>query len=163
MMRMMLAVLSGALCAAAGLRRAACLQENEARLLRWEQVLRHLTLVLGQGAYSLPQALRCCAQEQQAPDLLLQSLASAMEAQPLADLPALLETRLPPWPESPALRRLASRLCRGSLDSRVQAAEDALQEIRLLARSVRESAPRDAKMWRTLGLLGGACITLMLL
>lgn len=158
-----MAVMAGLLCAVAGYRRAGELTASAKRLRRWVEVLRHLALLLSEGVCSLPEALEAVATASEAPDELLRALAGELRRQPLLSLAEAYAARAVPRPEGDALARLMPRLDRGSLESRRQAVEQAADELALLAASARESADRDAKMWRTLGLAGGACLTLMLL
>ena len=158
-----LAVMAGLLCAAAGLRRAAALKGTAIRLHRWAQVLEHLALILSEGASTLPEAFRQATTDVLAPDQLLRALSRDMLEQPLTPLPALYAARAVPGPEQDALARLMQRLGRGSLDMRCQAVSQAAEELTLLAKQARENADKDAVMWRNLGFIGGACLTLMLL
>lgn len=163
MIRAALAVVAGMLCAVAGLRRAAVLKASAARSKRWAEVLEHLSLILSEGASTLPEAFEQAATDALPPDQLLRALAADLRAQPLTPLPALYAARAQPGPEQDALTRLMNRLGRGSLEARCQAATQAADEIALLAAHAREHAEKDAVMWRDLGFIGGACLTLMLL
>ena len=163
MIRAALAVMAGLLCAAAGLRRAGALKGSAARLCRWAQVLEHLALILSEGASTLPEAFEQAATGPFAPDELLRALAADLRRQPLTPLPALYAAHAQPGPEQDALARLMNRLGRGSLEMRCQAISQAAEELALLAKQSRENADRDATMWRNLGFIGGACLTLMLL
>ena len=163
MIRPLLAVISGMLCAAAGFRQAASLRREQSQLTRWAEVIRHLALILSEGSCSLPEALRRAAAEPLLPDSLLRALADGMLQHPLLSLPELWEAHALQGPEQPVLSRLMNRLCRGTLESRCQAAEQAAQELSLMASQARDKAECDAKLWRTLGLTGGACLTIMLL
>ena len=163
MTRAALAVMAGLLCALAGLRRAAALHAAAARLHRWTDVLEHLALILAEGASSLPEAFEQAAASPLPPDELLRALASDLRSQPLTPLPNLYAAHAQPGPERDALARLMARLARGSLEARCQAVSQAAQELALLAGQARRSADKDAVMWRNLGFIGGACLTLMLL
>ena len=163
MIRAALAVMAGLLCALAGLRRAAALQGDAARLRRWACVLEHLALILAEGASALPEAFEQAATAPLPPDELLRALAADLREQPLIPLPELYAARAQPGPEQDALARLMSRLGRGSLEARCQAVSQSAQELALLAAQARQCADKDAAMWRNLGFIGGACLTLMLL
>jgi len=163
MMRTALALMAGLMCMAAGFRQAAALRAADARLRRWTDILRHLSLLLSEGTYSLPEAFLLAASCDSEPDITLRTLAEQMQRQPLKSLPELWETLCSDDPESAALARLMQRLGRGSLESRQQAAHNAADEFELLSAQAREKSLKDAKMWRTLGFLGGACIIIMLL
>ena len=155
--------MAGLLCAIMGLRRASGLQGSAARLHRWVQVLEHLALLLSEGALTLPEAFEQAATAPLPPDELLRALAAGLRAQPLASLASLYAAQDSPCPERDALTRLMARLGRGSLEARCQAVSQTAQELALLAADARQTADKDAVMWRNLGFIGGACLTLMLL
>ena len=163
MTRAVLAVMAGLLCALAGWRHAAALRTSAARLHRWTEVLTHLALILSEGASTLPEALDQAATGDQPPDELLRALAADLRRQPLTPLNELYAHRALSGPEGDALKRLMDRLGRGSLEMRCQAVSQTAEELSLLAVRARENADRDATMWRDLGFIGGACLTLMLL
>lgn len=160
MMRPLLAIIAGLLCGLLGMRQAQRLRDENIRLHRWEILLQHLCLILQESTLSLPEAFRQAATEHTPADELLRCLAQSMQAHPLSPLSDLFHGE---GPEAPILSRLMARLSHGSLDSRVQAAQQAAQEIALLAASAQTKSQQDAKMWATLGWTCGACLTLMLL
>lgn len=125
--------------------------------------MRHLSLLLEEGAGSLPEILDMAAREDALPDRLLRALAESLRAQPLKSPEELLDLSALPMQEQEILLRLIRRLGHGSRESRRQAAELCGEEMRLLASSHRAQAETEAKMWRQLGLLGGLCLTLWLL
>lgn len=163
MTRAVLAVMAGLLCAAAGLRGASDIRQTAERLRRWSNTLTRLELILSEGVYTLPESFQRTATEGGAPDKLLQALAQGLRREPMSSLPELYGRQAVPSPENEPLGRLMTRLMHGSLELRCQAVKEAAEEISLLARQARENADRDANMWRSLGLIGGACLTLMLL
>ena len=163
MIRSVLAVFAGLLCGLIGQRQARRLREEGANLRRWEQLLRRLALLLREGTLSLPEALRQSAGEDSAPDLMLRRLGDELEHNPLSPLPELFARCAPAGPEAPVLSRLMARLGHGSLESRCQAAEQAAEEIALMARAATERAARDAKLHASLGWTCGACLTILLL
>ena len=163
MTRAALAVMAGMLCALAGLRRASALQGTAARLRRWHEVLEHLALILSEGASTLPEAFEQAATAPLPPDELLRALAAGLRRQPLTPLPELYAALAQSGPEQDVLARLMARLARGSLEARCQAVAQAAEELSMLAAQAQASAGKDAVMWRNLGLIGGACLTLMLL
>ena len=130
---------------------------------RWAAVMQHLSLLLEEGAGSLPEVLDMAAREDALPDRLLRTLAGKLRAQPLQTPEALLELSALPLQEQEIVLRLLRRLGHGSRESRRQAAELCGEEMRLLASSHRARAETEAKMWRQLGLLGGLCLTLWLI
>ena len=163
MIRPALAVFAGLVCGVIGQRQARRLREEGTNLRSLEQLLRRLSLLLQEGTLSLPEALRQSAGENAAADRLLRRLAEGLEACPLTPLPELYAHLAPAGPEAPVLARLMDRLGRGSLESRCQAAEQAAEEIALLARDATDRAARDAKLHASLGWTCGACLTILLL
>ena len=161
--RAALALMAGMLCAIMGLRRAASLRSTAARLRRWACVLEHLALILSEGTLTLPEAFEQAATAPLPPDALLRALATGLRAQPLLSLSALYAAHDTPTPERDVLARLMARLGHGSLEARCQAVSQAAQELALMASDARQTADKDATMWRNLGFIGGACLTLMLL
>lgn len=162
-MRILLAIIAGLLCGIAGMRRATLLRRNAQLLRRWDALLRHLSLLLHQGGESLPQTLEAAATVDAPPDQLLRSLAQALRNAPLVPLEEHFARLCADSPARDALLRMARCLGRGELVSRCQAVDQAAEEIALLATQAQASADKDARMWTTLGWLGGACLILMLL
>lgn len=163
MSRTTLAVASGLLLALAGMRRASSLRSEAARLCRWMELLEQLALILSERSASLPQALRIAADRTLLPDRLCHSVAAQMHlhpVEPLGDIFARLST---PCAEHDTLLRMFSRLGRGTLESRQQAIAQAGEELALLTEQAQQRAARDAKLWQTLGWVGGACLTLLLI
>lgn len=163
MTHLALAVVSGMLCGVMGTRYAASLRQSARRLIRWEELLSCLAQLLSERAYSLPEAFTLAAREDTPCDALLRRLSCAMKEQPLRPLVELLDTTGLSGAEADVLRRMLSRVSRGSMEARCLAVRQAAEEMRLLAQSARESAARDAKMWSSLGWTAGACVTLLLL
>ena len=160
MSRVLFAIFAGLICGVLGMRQAQRLKDSNLRLHRWEILLQHLCLLLQESSLSLPEAFRQIASENTPADELLRRLADDMQQHPLLPLPQLYQSE---GPEGPTLSRLMDRLSRGSLDSRVQAVEQAAQEIALLSASTQQRVQQDARMWLTLGWTCGACLTLLLL
>lgn len=163
MIRGVMAVLAGLLAGVAGMRRAHGLRQAAARLRRWDALLAHLALLLNEAAFTLPEALRQAADQPEEPDGWLRALADHMAMDRLAEPEALLVRHPLPEPERGVLTRYLPRLTHGSLAARVQATEQAREEIALLARKADEVAAKDAKMWSQLGWIAGACLTILLL
>ncbi|MGN1018824.1 MAG: hypothetical protein ACI4O7_00500 [Aristaeellaceae bacterium] len=163
MIRTVLAIAAGLLCAAAGWRRGQGMRADCLRQERWAAVMRHLSLLLEEGAGSLPEVLEMAAREDALPDRLLRTLADNLRTQPLKAPGELLDLSVLPLEEREIVLRLMRRLGHGSRESRCQAADMCGEEMRLLASSRRVQAETEAKMWRQLGLLGGLCLTLWLL
>lgn len=163
MSRATLAVMAGLLCALAGVRHAASLQGDALRLRRWEQVLRHLELLLREGTLSIPEALCAAADGSLVPDKLLHDMAARLSASPLTSLREAYQACSSLCPEQAVLSRLFDRVGRGTKESRCLAVRQGAEEVALLARAAGERAEKDVKLWRTLGLVGGACLTILLL
>ncbi|MGN0745818.1 MAG: hypothetical protein ACI4ML_04000 [Aristaeellaceae bacterium] len=163
MIRTGLAIAAGLLCAAAGWRRGQDMRTCCQRQDRWAALMRHLSLLLAEGAGSLPEVLDMAAREDALPDRLLRSLAEGLRTRPLQTPEELLDLSALPLAEQEILLRLLHRLGHGSRESRCQAVDACGEEMRLLASSHRAQADTEAKMWRQLGLLGGLCLTLWLI
>lgn len=163
MTRAALAVMAGLLCALAGVRHAARLKAEDAELHRWTDMLAALALLLGEGTLSLPDALLAAADGHGAPDALMQAMAGMMAHQPLTSpcdaYDALAATSCAREP----LRRMFTRLGHGTLESRRLAAQQASQELALMAQHAALRAQKDAKLFQTLGFTGGAALALLLL
>lgn len=163
MNRLIPALGAGVSVAMMGLRHSQELHRQCIRLARWASLTRHLALLLQEEAGSLPDVLRMAAQEEGEPDRILQAVAQRMRLQPLfstVDMPEIL--RLSSG-EQALLLRLFARLTQGSRDSRVQAAQECSVQFAQLSEAASMKHEADAKMWRQLGFLGGACLTLWLM
>ncbi|MBR4081657.1 MAG: hypothetical protein IKK21_07735 [Clostridia bacterium] len=158
-MRQALAVTAGLLAGLLGTRYAAALRQNAKRLTRWDALLAHLSLLMQEQAYALPEALRQAADGGAEADALLQSIAAQMGADPLC---RAQDASLPDWAEAPVLARMLRGISAGSLEARVQSVESARAEIALIAQTASAASGKDAKMWAQLGWLGGACLTVLL-
>lgn len=163
MSKAVVAIMAGLLCALAGLKHAASLKADAGRLTRWVQVLEHLALLLKEGVMSIPEALCAAADRQNSPDRLLREIARKMSAAPLVTPSDAYAQCSSASPESDTLTRMFERLGRGTKESRCLAIAQAAEEMRLLAQSASTKAEKDAKLWQTLGFVGGACLTIMLL
>ncbi|MBQ8654833.1 MAG: hypothetical protein IJ507_07815 [Clostridia bacterium] len=149
--------------ALAAFRRSRELRERRLRLARWEPVLDHLALLLREGAMNLPEALCAAGCGNGEPDRLLQAAARTLRDQPLAPLDALPALHKLPADEADALRGLLLRLTQGSRDSRVQAAERAARSFAGLSAAAGERSASEERMWRQLGPVLGACLTIWLM
>lgn len=159
MIHLFLSLTAGLLCGMLGIRQAQRIREENAVLGRWAVMLRQLCLLLQEGL-SLPDAFEQAAMEDTSADKLLRRLSSQLRTQPLVALPQLYTPR---GKEGSLILRLLEGLSHGTQESRVLCAEQAAEEAELLARSVRDKARQDARMWATLGWACGACLTLLLL
>ena len=163
MSRGILAIMAGMLCALAGLKYASALNGDASRLSRWMQVLTHLSLLLREGTLSIPEALCAAADGAQPPDRLLREMAEKLTSAPMISLSDTFKECSSSGTEKDVLTRMFSHLGHGSKDSRCLALKQAIEEIRLLAQNASARAEKDAKLWQTLGFIGGACLTILLL
>lgn len=163
MIRTVFAVMAGLLCALSGIRHAAVLKSDAARLTRWTALLEHLALLLREGTLSIPDALCAAADGIHPPDQLLRDIAGRMKAAPLLTAAEAFAQTGTGWLEQDMLARMFLRLGRGTQSSRCLALEQAAGEMRLLAQNASIRVEKDAKLWQTLGLTGGICLTIMLL
>lgn len=148
----------------AGLHLSTHLRQEEQRLARWGEVLPHLHLLMASCAYSLPEAFRLCADGNHPPDALLRQLADELERTPLSS-PGALTDKLwsPPGSEKDIISRMMHLLSRGSLESRLLAVENARQEVALMHEKAARKADKDARLYQTLGWIGGLCLLLILM
>ena len=163
MSRAVVAIMAGLLCTLAGLKHAAALKGDAARLARWEQLLAHLAVLLREGTLSIPKALCAAADSTHPADHLLQEIARKLASSPLSSVANIFSALCPDWIEKPTLSRYFAKLGHGSRNNRILAAEQCRDEMRLLAKSAAEKAEKDAKLWQTLGLTGGICLTILIL
>lgn len=162
-MQLMLAVMAGVLCGAAGMRHAASMRRDAARLKRWEAILERLLLLLREGAYALPDVLDMAADGAGEPDDALHALACGLRQSPRVSMLAQMQAQHLPEPERPVLERMAGQIGRGSLTARCLAVEQAMDELRPLGIAAQEASARDGRMWTSLGWTVGACVTMLLL
>lgn len=163
MTRTVLAIMAGLLCMLAGMKYAASLRAEAVRLSRWVQLLSHLALLLQEGTLSIPEAFLSAADRPSPPDQILRGTASLLAASPLLTPADAFRQSCSDCREKEPLLRLFARLGRGSKESRILALEQARDELRLLAQAASARADKDVKLWQTLGLVGGACLTILLL
>lgn len=163
MMQMLLAVIAGGITGLAGWRYAASLRAEAARLRRWNEILEHLKLILGECACSMADALRQAGDGHMPPDTLLHRLADGLQADPLLPLGDHFDRLCDDCPEKAELMRMFVRLGRGSLENRIMAVEQAALEIHLRQKAAAERSAKDAALWQKLGWIAGACLTLMLI
>lgn len=163
MIRAVLAVMAGLLCSLAGLRYASSLSREALRLHRWEQILQHLSLLLRQGQLSIPEALLACADEHTDADRLLREMVQRLREAPLTSLAHAFHHCSSGGAEQALLARMFTHLGHGMLENRCRAVEQAADEMQLIAQSAAQKADKDVKLWQTLGLIGGLCLTILLL
>ena len=163
MIRLMLAVMAGLLCGAAGMRKAGEIRRRGAALRRWEALLEHMQLLLEQGALPLPEVFRHAACEDAPQDALLRCLAEGMGREPLVPLTEHYAREALQGQEGEILRRMMEGLSSGTAQSRSLAVSQALREVKWLQGATGEKERLDARMWITLGWTCGACLTILLL
>lgn len=163
MTRAALAVMAGLLCALAGVRRAGALRTEQAELQRWTDLLAVLTLLIEEGALSLPDALLAAADGHGTPDQLLHAMADLMKREPLTSPCDAYDALAGASPARETIRRMFCRLGHGTLDSRRLAAKQAAAEIALMAQQSAQRVQKDARLFQTLGFTGGAALALLLL
>lgn len=164
MTRLLFPICTALLSTLAGLHLSTHLRQEEQRLARWGEILQHLHLLMASCAYSLPEAFRLCADGQHPPDALLRQLADELERTPLSS-PGVLTDKLwrPPGSEKDIISRMMHLLSRGSLESRLLAVENARQEVALMHEKAARKADKDARLYQTLGWIGGLCLLLILM
>lgn len=158
-----LAIMAGLLCALAGVKYASSLKGDASRLDRWVQVLTHLSLLLREGTLSILEALCAVADGPHPPDRLLREMAGKLSATPMLSLREAFQACSADCAERDVLTRMFTRIGHGTKDSRCLALEQSTEEMRLLAQNASARAEKDAKLWQTLGFIGGACLTILLL
>lgn len=163
MIRPVFAIAAGLFCALLGLRFSASIQDEARQLRQWTDILSRLSILIGEAAASLPDALRLSADDTHPPDMLLHAMADMMQAHPLTT-PADAFIRLcPSCSGHDTLLRMFNRLGRGSPENRQQAVQQAIQELSLMTAQAEERAAKDVKLYRILGCTGGACLAILLL
>lgn len=163
MTRAVLAIAAGLLCGLYGLRLSASLRQEALHARRWAEILARLDLLIGEETLSLPEALRQAADGALAPDRLLHAVADDLAGNPLQSLQEAFGAACPACGGREVLLRLFGRLGRGSAQSRRLAVQQAAQAMAQTAAQAEARAARDAKLYRTLGWTGGACLTILLL
>lgn len=163
MTRFLFPICAALLCTLAGLHLSTHLRQEEQWLARWGEILQHLHLLMASCAYSLPEAFRLCADGHHPPDVLLRQLADELERTPLSSPGALTDKLCPLVSEKDIISRMMHLLGRGSLESRLLAVENARQEVALLHEKAVRKADKDARLYQTLGWVGGLCLLLILM
>lgn len=109
------------------------------------------------------EAFRLCADGNHPPDTLLRQLADTLERAPLSSPGALTDRLCPAISEKDIISRMMHLLSRGSLESRLLAVENARQEVALMHEKAARKADKDARLYQTLGWIGGLCLLLILM
>ena len=89
----------------------------------------------------------------------MRQLADTLERTPLSSPGALTDRLCPAISEKDIISRMMHLLSRGSLESRLLAVENARLEVALM----HEKADKDARLYQTLGWIGGLCLLLILM
>lgn len=163
MSRPVLAVMAGLLCTLLGMRHAGSLRREEREARRWADLLQSMHLLLGEGTLSLPGALAAAADGSCEADHLLTAMAQHMRKHPLSTPCEAYAALAAHDALHPCLQRMFTRLGQGTLESRCLAVQQAGAEMSLQAQQAARKAAADAKLFQTLGLTGGAALTLLLL
>lgn len=163
MTAMLPAILTGLLFSLICLRHAGRLKQETVRLRRWQEITEQLSLLLREGTMGLTEVLSACADGDTPADALLQRLAADMTQQPLAECSVLYDALTEPCTEKALLLRMFTRLCWGSLESRSLAAAQASESLALMADRAGQKSAVDSRLWQRLGVIGGACVTLLLI
>lgn len=163
MSRAVIAVMAGLLCALAGIKHGAALKADAIRLQRWGYLLQHLSLLIQEGSMSIPEALCTAADGVHSPDQLLRHIALKLQDAPMLSLSDAAGQCCNECPERVLLLRMFTRLGQGTKESRLLALEHAAAEMKLLADTASARAEKDVRLWQTLGLTGGICLTILLL
>ena len=163
MTRMLLALMAGLLCGMAGCKYAAALQADAIRLKCWDAVLKRLLLLLREGIHSIPEALRTAAGDHSSPDELLRRMSAWMIGHPAATCAEAFDVQACRWQEKDILSTLFSGIGHGSKESRCLAVEQAMTALAFQAQQAAARAEKDVRLWQTLGLTGGICLTMLLL
>lgn len=163
MMRPVLAIAAGLLCGLWGMRTSDALLREAREVRRWADLLTHLSLLIRQAALSLPEALRAAAIMPDQPDRLLLAVADHLEANRLSTPADAFSAHCSCCAGHDTLLRMSARLGHGDAQSRSLACQQAARELSLRADGAEKRAATDARLWRSLGWTGGACLTLLLL
>lgn len=164
MTRLLFPICAALLSTLAGLHLSTHLRQEEQRLARWGEILQHLHLLMVSCAYSLPEAFRLCADGHHPPDALFTSACGRIRAN-AAVLAGCADgqTVASAGSERDIISRMMHLLSRGSLESRLLAVENARQEVALMHEKAARKADKDARLYQTLGWIGGLCLLLILM
>ena len=159
-----LAVLGAVACVALGINAAGRLNRREAALRAWENALLRMDAAVNHSAAPLEEVLRRGAADDNLPVLteLLQRL-NTMPASSAAELLDGLpweDTLLPP--ELGTLKDCLSSLFSPSLQTQSQALAYAQSECRMYRQSCCEAREKNARLYISLGWLGGAAVFILL-
>lgn len=158
-----LAVLGAGACVALGRSAAERLNRRDALLQAWESALLHMEAAVNHSGAELKDVLRRGAEEENA---VLSELLRRMEATPAASTDALLVAL--PWDslllpnEQDTLKNCLASLFSPSLQAQAQALSYALAQWAVYRSSFREARDKNARLYASLGWLGGAAVFILL-
>ena len=159
-----LAVLGAVACVALGINAAGRLNRREAALRAWENVLLRMDAAVNHSAAPLEEVLRRGAADDNLP--VLTELLQRLNAMPAASAAELLDGL--PWedtllpPELGTLKDCLSSLFSPSLQTQSQALAYAQSECRMYRQSCCEAREKNARLYISLGWLGGAAVFILL-
>ena len=159
-----LALLGAAACVALGMSAANRLNRREAVLQAWESALLRMDAAVNNSAAPLEDVLRRGAADDNLP--VLTELLSRLETLPASSASELLD-RLP-WEdtllpaEKETINDCLTALFSPSLQTQSQALAYAQSQWRVYRQSCREARDKNARLYTSLGWLGGAAIFILL-
>ena len=159
-----LAVLGAVACVALGINAAGRLNRREAVLRAWENALLRMDAAVNHSAAPLEEVLRRGAADDNLP--VLTGLMQRLNTMPASSAAELLDGL--PWedtllpPELGTLKDCLSSLFSPSLQTQSQALAYAQSECRMYRQSCREAREKNARLYISLGWLGGAAVFILL-
>ncbi len=159
-----LAVLGAVACVALGINAAGRLNRREAALRAWENALLRMDAAVNHSAAPLEEVLRRGAADDNLP--VLTGLMQRLNTMPASSTDELLDGL--PWedtllpPELGTLKDCLSSLFSPSLQTQSQALAYAQSECRMYRQSCCEAREKNARLYISLGWLGGAAVFILL-
>ena len=159
-----LAVLGAGACVALGINAAGRLNRREAALRAWEKALLRMDAAVNHSAVPLEEVLRRGAADDNLP--VLTGLMQRLNTMPASSAAELLDGL--PWedtllpPELGTLKDCLSALFTPSLQTQSQALAYAQSECRMYRQSCCEAREKNARLYISLGWLGGAAVFILL-
>lgn len=164
MTRLLFPVCAALLSTLAGLHLSTHLRQEEQRLARWGEILQHLHLLMAScGVLCCRKRSGCAPDGNHPPDTATRQLADALERAAAvlagrADGQAVSGNQRKGHHQpndAPAQPR--------RLENRLLAVENARQEVALMHEKAARKADKDARLYQTLGWIGGLCLLLILM
>ena len=159
-----LAVLGAVACVALGINAAGRLNRREAALRAWENALLRMDAAVNHSAAPLEEVLRRGAADDNLP--VLTALMQRLNTMPASSAAELLDGL--PWedtllpPELGTLKDCLSSLFSPSLQTQSQALAYVQSECRMYRQSCCEAREKNARLYISLGWLGGAAVFILL-